>query len=60
MIQINLNQRFVAAGKFLHMPVLHHITVTNEAHYLFADERLLYPFLHIGKNTRSVDFMRSE
>lgn len=38
---INLTKDMVAAGKFLHIPVLDHIIITNETYYSFADEGLL-------------------
>jgi DNA repair protein RadC len=38
---INLTKDMVAAGKFLHIPVLDHIIMTSETYYSFADEGLL-------------------
>ena len=38
---INLTKDMVAAGKFLHIPVLDHIIITSETYYSFADEGLL-------------------
>lgn len=38
---IKLTKDMVAAGKFLHIPVLDHVIMTSEAYYSFADEGLL-------------------
>jgi DNA repair protein RadC len=38
---INLTSKMKEAGKFLEIPVLDHIIVTNESYYSFADEGLL-------------------
>jgi DNA repair protein RadC len=38
---IKLTKDLVAAGKFLHIPVLDHIIITSETYYSFADEGLL-------------------
>jgi DNA repair protein RadC len=38
---IKLTKDMVAAGKFLHIPVLDHIIMTSETYYSFADEGLL-------------------
>lgn len=38
---IKLTKDMVAAGKFLHIPVLDHIVMTSEAYFSFADEGLL-------------------
>lgn len=38
---MSLTRDLVAAGKFLHIPVLDHIIVTSESYYSFADEGLL-------------------
>lgn len=38
---IKLTKDMVAAGKFLHIPVLDHVMMTNETYYSFADQGLL-------------------
>ena len=38
---VKLTKDMVAAGKFLHIPVLDHIIITSETYYSFADEGLL-------------------
>ena len=38
---IKLTKDMVAAGKFLHIPVLDHVIMTSETYYSFADEGLL-------------------
>ena len=38
---IKLTKDMVAAGKFLHIPVLDHVIMTSETYFSFADEGLL-------------------
>jgi DNA repair protein RadC len=38
---IQLTRKLVEAGKFLDLPVLDHVILTQESHYSFADEGLL-------------------